>query len=185
MDLESKLNRQVDGFVHLLGEQIEPSPESQGNSPKMSILGDWLIVKDPKWAVKAVARLHLPNKPSLPYQFRLFAEERLGVWIEIRPHAPEDVKGFLLGVAGNESKITFQAVGPSGVLPEKSINEYEIKGMKFDASNLSFEAWGLRNTITAKDSYFARLDGEPDVLAIGSFMNEELEEVQLIHMSNS
>ena len=185
LNLQSKLKRHIDGFVHLFGEShLKDDSPALKTATKMSILGDWTLVEDAKWVAKAVARLHVPNKPSLPYQIQLYAQEKIGVWLEIRPRNNMPVSGFILGVAGNEAKISFHAVGISGLLPEKTINEYEFKGMKFETAGLEFEAWGLRNQIQVNESYYVRLEGEPNAIAVGSMPGEELEEVDIIYLSH-
>jgi len=128
LNLQFKLKRHIDGFVHLFGEShLKDDSPVVMIDPKMSIFVDWALVEDTKWAAKAVVELHVPNKPSLPYLIHLYAQEKIGVWLEIRPRNIVSVPGFILGVSGNETKINFHAVGMSGLLPKKTINEYELR----------------------------------------------------------
>jgi hypothetical protein len=185
LNLQSKLNRQIDGFICQLDKSDNSKDESkQQLSGTLSILSDWLYVEDGKWYAKAVARLHAPSKSNFPFKIQLYAQEKIGVWMEIRPKNTEIVSGFVFGVSGNSAKISFHAVGISGKLPEKTINEYEFKGMKFETAGLEFEAWGLKNQLQANESYFVKLDGEPDVIAVGSLPNDELEDVNIIYLNH-
>ena len=56
--------------------------------------------------------------------------------------------------------------------------------MKFETAGLEFEAWGLRNQIPAKESYYVRLEGEPNGKAVASMPGGELEEVDIIYLSH-
>lgn len=183
LHLQTRLNRNIDGFVVLFGEDDANTVKTDDSpSNSFSFLKDWQLVSNEKWAAKAVARLHAPSKSSLPYQFRIYAEERLGVWLEIHPHGEGLTPGFLLGVSGNDAKILFHAVGEAGRLPERSVNEYEMKGIKFDSAGHAFEAWGLQNSLTKDQSYFVKIEGEPNVIALGTLPNGELSEVDLIYL---
>lgn len=179
--LQSLLNRQVDGVVLLQGPPpSEPSPELFGTA----VLGDWMVVgPTDKWVARAVARAHAPAKSSLPLRLSVYAEERLGVWLELRPRTTEALQGFIAGVSGTGADITFHAVGLSGRLPDKSVNEYELRGLKFDTEGVAFNAWGLQNKITPEQSYFIRLEGEPDMLAFGALPGGEISELEFVRLA--
>ena len=91
--LQSLLNRQVDGVVLLQGPPpVEPPAELFGTA----VLGDWMVVgPTDKWVARAVARAHAPAKSSLPLRISVYAEERLGVWLELRPRTTEVLQGFI------------------------------------------------------------------------------------------
>jgi hypothetical protein len=179
--LQSLLNRQVDGVVLLQGAPpSEPRAELFGTS----VLGDWMVVgPTDKWVARAVGRAHAPAKSSLPLRLSVYAEERLGVWLELRPPATEPLQGFIAGVSGTGADITFHAVGLSGRLPDKSVNEYELRGLKFETEGAAFNAWGLQNKITPEQSYFIRLEGEPDVLAFGALPGGEISELDFVRLA--
>lgn len=146
------------------------------------VLDDWLVVTDNRWMAKAVARAHAPVAPAWPARLGLHAQERLGVWLEVHPDPEQIACGALLGVSGNDSSISFHAVGPAGALPHKTINEYALQGLKFDVGALAFEAWAVQNSIPPEQSYFVRLENEPDYLAIGTLPNGEPDDVHLFKM---
>ncbi|UOD50080.1 hypothetical protein [Orrella daihaiensis] len=175
--LQTLMKSPVDGLVIL----TDPSKaaEIQTDLPGTPLLGDFEIVQGAGWQAKAVARLHAPRKPKWPVRFGLYAQEKLGVWLEVKPQPLETTTGCLVGVGGNESNISFHAVGEAGRLPEKSINEYEMKGIEFESAGQKFKAWALQNTFTPEDAYYVRLEGEPDVLAIGTLPDGEVSDVDL------
>ncbi|HUH40155.1 MAG TPA: hypothetical protein VL024_04705, partial [Castellaniella sp.] len=143
-------------------------------------LNDWACVNGLRWQAKVVARAHAPITPAWPVRLGLHAHERLGVWLETHPTPGQTATGAWVGVSGNKAKIDFHATGPAGGLPERSVNEYELPGLLFDYDGHAFQAWGLRNTIPDTSSYYVRLEGEPDLLALGTLPEGELEDVSLI-----
>jgi hypothetical protein len=175
--LQTLVKSPLDGMVIL----TDPTKaiDVQTDLPGTAILGDFELVQGTGWQARAVARLHVPRKSKWPVRFGLYAQERLGVWLEVKPQPTETTAGCLAGVSGNESTISFHAVGEAGRLPEKSVNEYEIKGIEFDTAGHKFNAWALQNTFTPKDAYYIRLDGEPDLLAIGTLPNGEITDVDI------
>ncbi len=175
--LQTLVKSPVDGLVIL----TDPSKvsEVQSDLPGTAILGDFEIVQGTGWQAKAVARLHAPRKPKWPVRLGLYAEEKLGVWVEVKPQPSEATSGCLVGVSGNESNISFHAVGQAGRLPEKSVNEYEMKGIEFESAGQKFTAWALQNTLTPTDAYYVRLEREPDALAIGTMPEGEVSDVDI------
>lgn len=180
--LQSLRKRQIDAVVLPQGER--PAQDPAQARPGVGVLDDWLVVGPTgKWVARAVARAHAPAKSSLPLQLSVYAQERLGVWFELRPQTTEVLQGMLAGVSGAGADITFHAVGPSGRLPDKSVNEYELRGLKFDALGMEFKAWGLQNHLDSKQSYFIRLEGEPDVLAFGELPGGEPSDVDFVYLN--
>ena len=178
LSLQTRIDRLVDGFIVFQG----PPPELElGVSNCHRVLEDWQVV-DPEtsWLAKAVARMHVPSKLGTPIKLGLHAHERLGVWFEIARNPPIAQKGSVAGVSGENVQIDFHAVGPKGRLPNRTVNEYEIQGMKFDYQGLSFEAWGLQNTLTEDESYYIRVEGEPSYISAGELPNGEMTEVDLV-----
>ena len=181
LSLQTLLNRQIDGVILLQGEASATAPSGLFGE---AVLSNWMVVgPTDKWVARAVARAHAPAKSPLPARLSIYAEERLGVWLEVRPNTTEPVQGFIVGVSGPSADITFHAVGLSGRLPERSVNEYELRGLKFETEGLAFNAWGLRNQIAADQSYFIRLDGEPDVIAFGALPDGEISELEFVRLA--
>ncbi len=175
--LQTLVKSPVNGLVILTDPSM--AQEVQTDLPGTPLLGDFEIVQSAGWQAKAVARLHAPRNPKWPARFGLYAQEKVGVWLEVKPHPTETTAGCLVGVSGNESNISFHAVGQAGCLPEKSVNEYEMKGIEFESAGQKFMAWALQNSFTISEAYYVRLEGEPDVLAIGTLPSGELSDVDL------
>jgi len=148
--------------------------------PGTPVLNDWETVTTQTWPARAVARLHAPKQPAWPATLGIFAHEKFGTWLQVQPTPGKTANGCLLGVSGNESDISFHAVGDAGSLPERSVNEFEIKGLTFSSAGHDFTAWGLQNILTPDQAYFARLSGQPDLLAISTLPNGELDDVHLM-----
>lgn len=182
--LQSRLERSINGFTLLADPPKEGA--GPGTAPHDSVaagtavLDDWVPLAPAGWQAKLVARAHAPAAPTWPVRLGLHAHERLGVWLEVHPVPDQSARGALVGVAGNQAKIDFHAVGPAGRLPPRTVNEYELQGLEFDASGHAFSAWGLRNPLTPADSYYVRLDGEPDMLAIGELPDGDPDGVHLV-----
>lgn len=175
--LQTLAKSPIDGLVILTDPT--KAAEAKSDLPGTGLLDDFEIVQGAGWQAKAVARLHAPRKSKWSVRFGLFAQEKLGVWLEVKPQPTQTTKGCLVGVSGNDSNISFHAVGLFGHLPEKSINEYEMKGIEFDASGHSFKAWALQNTFQPDNAYFVRIEGEPDLLAVGTMPEGEPSEVDI------
>lgn len=176
--LQTQIAKPVAGFV-VLTDTTEAG-SSPTASTQFSILGDWEVVADDHWSAKVVARFHAPRQPKWPVNLGLIAREKLGVWLTVSPLAGQSAQGCLVGVSGNEADISFHAVGPAGGLPATSINEYELKGIAFEAGGQPFKAWALQNTIGPEQAYYVRLEGEPNVLAMGQLPNGQIDDVDLI-----
>ncbi len=175
LSLQTRLNRAINGFV-LMTDQ----PGASQTPARTSILGDWIPLDGARWQAKVVARAHAPVAPAWPVRLGLHAHERLGIWLETHPAPGTTAPGALLGVAGNDAAIDFHAVGPAGGMPERTVNEYELQGLQFEAGGQAFSAWGLRNAIAPDHRYYVRLDGEPDTLAVGTLPDGEPGDVSLI-----
>ena len=116
------------------------------------------------WAAKIVAKANMPGKAAAPdYRLDIQGDERLGQWFEIGPR--EGLwQGVVLGVHGGGAEINFQAVGPKGVLPEKTTLEFAQQGLKIQAGSREFTAWAVRNEVSSDLSYFARIKGCPEAI---------------------
>ena len=116
------------------------------------------------WAAKIVAKANMAGKGvTADYRLDIQGDERLGQWFEIGPREGA-WSGVVLGVHGGDAEINFQAVGPKGVLPEKTTLEYAQEGLKIEAGGREFTAWAVRNEVGSDASYFARIKGCPDAI---------------------
>lgn len=178
--LQTLLKQPVAGFVIL----TNPTNELESTAPffGINILNDWEVVSGTTWPAKVVARLNVARKLNWPIKLEIFAQEKLGVWLSVNPQPGSIMHGCVVGVSGNNADIDFHAVGPTGRLPERSVNEYELKGIEFDIDNQHFKAWALQNTISPEDAYYVRLENEPDIIAVGSLPSGEIVDLNLLHL---
>jgi len=130
------------------------------------------------WAAKLVARVHrarsAPAEP--PDRLSVHGNEQLGQWFELTPGAGS-WPGLVFAVAGEGAAIDFQATGPSGGLPEKSVIAYGQSGLKLESAGRAFTGWALRNTVGASEggpvSYYARVRGRPEALLWMPYTEED------------
>lgn len=180
--LHTLRKRWINGFI--LGADSNPI-RNNISEPSLSgtgILDDWTALEGSGWPAKVVARAYAPKLAQWPVRLALHANERIGIWLETHPDPYQIAHGALVGVSGQDTSITFHAVGPKDALPERSVNEFELQGLTFEIGTHSFHAWALQNEIPVDHSYFVRLDKEPSVLAIGSLPNGNPDDVTLMHL---
>lgn len=140
------------------------APPASGALPQLMQRADVLQESTTAWAAKIVAKASMAGKAQpVSYRLNVLGDERLGQWFEIGP--TDGVwDGVVFGVMGANTEITFQAVGPKGVLPEKSTLEFAQEGLQVKVGERDFTAWAVRNTLAAADSYFARVKGCPEAV---------------------
>jgi hypothetical protein len=118
------------------------------------------------WEAKVVTKtLRLPS-PALPsYHFDGFGTEHVGQWFELGPIGADEVwKGLIFAVSGVDAEIVFQAVGPSGLLPQKTTLNFPRQGLKMKVGERDYLGWSLQNLISANESYYAKVTGSPTSL---------------------
>ncbi|WP_213307576.1 hypothetical protein [Paraburkholderia sacchari] len=121
-----------------------------------------LAENNPAWPAKIVARANVAKaSEAQDYRLEVVGEEQLGQWFAIGPREGEWA-GVVFGVQGSEAKIDFQAVGPRGALPEKTVLEYAQEGLTLQVGERAFTAWAVRNRLGPHDAYYARVKGEPE-----------------------
>ena len=137
------------------------TPPANAALPQLMRRADVLLESTSTWPAKIVAKVNMVAKTQfLDYRFDVLGDDRLGQWFEVGP--VEGVwDGVVFGVTGEGAEITFQAVGPKGVLPEKSTLEFAQEGMLIKAGENDFTARAVRNKVTPGESYFARVKGCP------------------------
>jgi hypothetical protein len=130
------------------------------------LLGDATVLAENNaaWPAKMVARANLARagEPQ-DYRFEVVGEEQLGQWYAIGPRAGE-WQGVMFGVQGGGATIDFQAVGPRGKLPEKTVLEYAQEGLTLQVGEREFAAWAVRNRLGSDDVYYARVKGLPEAV---------------------
>ncbi|MFM0516243.1 MULTISPECIES: hypothetical protein [Caballeronia] len=121
-----------------------------------------LVENHPSWPAKIVARANLAKAGDpQDHRFEVVGEEQLGQWFAIGPREGE-WQGVVFGVHGGGATIDFQAVGPRGKLPEKTVLEFAQEGLTLQVGEREFTAWAVRNRLGADDVYYARVKGTPE-----------------------
>lgn len=128
-------------------------------------------------AAKIVARLHTPSPAAAAADYRIdvHASPTIGTWFEVGP-IEASWEGAMGGVAG-PAEIIFQAVGPKGSLPERSVLSYPLKGMQLALGEKSYLAWAVQNRLDPEASYFFRVQGTADSILFGPYAAGESAEL--------
>lgn len=141
-----------------------------------------LPLQSPTLGAKLVAAANRPAAPPMvaPYRMAVHANEGYGTWLEIGP-ASEEWNGAMFGLAG-AGRIVFQGVGPSGLLPQKTVLEYPQQGLILQLGDQEYTAWAVRNRITTDTSSYVKIDGVPSALLFGPYAADEQAEVFVVQM---
>jgi hypothetical protein len=129
---------------------------------------------------KIAAKANMPVK-NVPVDYRLdiYGVQGIGQWFEIGP-AQGDWSGVMFGTAGGT--INAHGVGPMQKLPERSILEYPMKGMTLQLGDKEYSAWAVKNTLTASDSYYLRVNDYPSSLVFGPMTDGEDAELYVVNL---
>ena len=129
---------------------------------------------------KLVAMAHA-KKTDLPlgYHIDMVGNVHFGQWFEIRP-TRENWPGIIFGV--DEGDIRFQAVGPAGILPDKTTLEYAMQGLKIEKEGIEYAAWAVKNEISSDNAYYVKVEGTPGTLLFGGFSEETEAELFVIRL---
>jgi len=137
----------------------------------------------PSWAAKIVAKANIAGKaPVLDYRFEVGGDERLGQWFEIGPRTG-NWDGVVFGVTGADVEINFQAVGPQGGLPEKTVIEFAQQGLTLQVGEREFSAWAVRNNVDSANSYYARVKGRPEAILFMPYADESECEATVLQLT--
>lgn len=142
-----------------------------------------LPIAQASWPAKLVAKANLPAAPApvVDYRFNVLGDEQLGQWFEIGPRETS-WSGVVFGVAGAGAKINFQAVGPAGALPAKTVLEYAQQGLQLKVGEREFTAWAVRNAIDEATSYYARVEGCPEALLLMPYAEGDEAEANVLRL---
>ena len=129
---------------------------------------------------KLVAKVHaaVADLPAA-YFFDMVGNPQVGQWFEIHP-TKDAWSGIIFGV--DQGDIRFQAVGPTGKLPDKATLEYAMQGLQVEVGEKAYTAWAVRNPITPEQSYFVKVEGTPGSMIFGPFSEETETELYAIHL---
>jgi hypothetical protein len=121
----------------------------------------------------------MANKPvpavAANYRLDIYAVPAIGQWLEIGPPKGEVWKGALFAVSDGE--IRAHGVGPKGTLPQKTVLEYAMQGLKINQGEKEFTAWAVKNSIDSENSYYVGIFGNPTAIMFGQF--PETDEAEL------
>lgn len=129
-----------------------------------------IVIDDsiPGWEAKVVAKtLRLPAATPAYYRFDVFGNDRIGQWFELGPIDQDEVwDGLIFAISGNNTEISFQAVGPAGLLPKKTNLNFAREGLKINLGEREYLGWSLQNSISSSESYYAKVKGSPDSILL-------------------
>ncbi len=129
---------------------------------------------------KVVALVNRPV-PSIGagYRLNIHALHGIGLWFEVGP-AKDGLEwpGAMFGVRGAE--IDFHGVGPADGIPERTVLEYALKGMKLRLGDDEFNAWAAQNRLPGDSSYYVRVQGTPEKIVFGPFAEGDEAEVNTL-----
>ena len=128
---------------------------------------------------KLVAKANTPvPKMDMDYRLDIHANPGFGVWMEIGPGKGHQWNGALFGVHGAD--IDAHGVGNAGKLPEKSVVEYPMKGLKLNLGERDYTAWAVQNKLDENLSYYVRVKDAPASMLFGPYAQDEEAEAHVI-----
>ncbi|MBF0528230.1 MAG: hypothetical protein HQK55_02950 [Deltaproteobacteria bacterium] len=130
---------------------------------------------------KIVAKANMPIKnPPLEYRLDVYGMEGIGQWFEVGPAAKHSWNGVMFGVSNGE--ISVHGVGPSSRLPERSVVEYAMKGLKLQLGETEYTAWAVKNQLATADSYYLKVKDYPKSIVFGPLGEGDDAEVFVVHL---
>ncbi|MDN4502266.1 hypothetical protein QX776_07620 [Alteromonadaceae bacterium BrNp21-10] len=138
------------------------------------------------WNAKVVAAAYIsaPQVVEPDYYLTVIAHSAIGQWFEVGPNTNDAPwAGAMFGIIEGDAKITFQAVGERGQLPEKSVNKFPSMGIKAEIGGDEFVACALQNDITGGQSYYVKITGFPSKIFFAGHPGSDQAEVQVITLS--
>jgi hypothetical protein len=144
---------------------------------------DLLPLADSALGAKLVARVHGAHKTMDPeYYLNIQGNDQVGQWFELGPQRGS-WPGIIFGVTGAD--ITFQAVGPRGKLPEKSVLEYPVQGIQLGLGEKEVTAWAVRNELDAQTSYYVKVEGSPDTILFGPYAEGQEADLFVVNLTGA
>lgn len=138
-----------------------------------------MSASDASLGAKLVARANTPApKIDTEYRLDIRANPGVGVWLEIGPGKGHEWNGALLGVNGGE--IDAHGVGDAGNLPQRTVLEYQMQGLKLKLGDEEYTAWAVQNKLDEDSSYYARIKDRPKSILFGPYAQAEEAEVHVI-----
>ena len=130
---------------------------------------------------KIVAKANMPiKKMSLEYRLDVYGVAGIGQWFEIGPASGHSWPGVMFGTDAGE--INAHGVGPANKLPERSVLEYPMKGLKINLGETEYTAWAVQNGLSEADSYFLRVVDYPSSVIFGPLAEGDDAEVFVVKL---
>ena len=162
-------------LVVLTGGQVE------ADSLPTPLKGAEVLPMGATLGAKIVARANMPQpKVETEYRLDVYGVQGIGQWFEVGPPPGQTWSGVMFGVSGGE--INAHGVGPADRLPEKSVLEYAMKGLKIEMGDKEFSAWAVQNQLTDQDSYYLRVVEFPSDLLFGPMTEGDDAEVFVVSL---
>lgn len=163
-------------MIVLTGGQLESD-----SLPTLFQGADSLELTNPSLGAKIVAKANMPvKKVETDYKLDVYGVQGIGQWFEIGPPAGHSWKGVMFGVSDGE--INAHGVGPSGKLPERSVVEYPMKGLKLSLGEVEYTAWAVQNELGENDSYYLRVNDFPTSIIFGPMSEGDDAEVFVLKL---
>lgn len=164
--------------VIILQTEGDPVSQEQLSTPLKS--AEIMSASDAGLGAKLVAKVHTPGKPLFSeYHMDLYGNDQIGQWFEVRP-TDAIWPGVIFGVSDGEIK--FQAVGPSGSLPDKTELNYPMQGLKLQIGDKEYVAWATKNELNKETSYFVKVEGYPESILFGPYSEDEDAEMFVVKL---
>jgi hypothetical protein len=127
---------------------------------------------------KLTAAVHgTAKKAPKEYRLDVLGDPHIGVWLETGPVSGE-WKGAFFGVKGGD--VLFQAVGPRGTLPERTVLEQAMRGMKIEHRGEEYTAWAVHNPLNDQTSHFVKILGPCETVLFGEMSGGDSAEAFVI-----
>jgi hypothetical protein len=167
------------GFpIIILQDQSDGIDKDQLPTPLKN--AEILSISDPGMGARMVAKAHTPVKPeTCEYLINIHGNEQIGQWFEVRP-VNASWPGIMFGVS--DADITFQAAGPAGNLPAKSVLNYPVQGLKLNLRDTEYIAWAAQNNLNNETSYFVKVNGFPKSIIFGPYSDQEAADVYVLNL---
>ncbi len=173
-----RANRGAGLPVVVLQTDGEPLDSDTLTTPLQNV--DVLSAANPALGAKLTAKVHAPAKEAVPgYRMDIYGNEQIGQWFEVGPRE-ERWPGAMFGASGAE--IAFHAVGPGGSLPDKSVLNYPMKGLKLGLGEKEYTAWAAQNELDPGASYFIKVEGFPESILFGPYSTGESADLFVVRL---
>jgi hypothetical protein len=162
--------------IAFLGLDFAPTAPDM---PTFTRSSPFLTAQETAWPSKVVAAAFgkTTTEPA-EFRFNVIAHPLIGQWFEVGPVQGE-WSGVMFGVS-DDAKILIHAVGRRHELPEKTVLEYPVEGIKAQVRDVEYTAYSVQNRLGPEDSYFIKVEGSPAKLIFAGHPGEDQGEVVVL-----